>query len=1012
MFRSYYLWILTLVLVLSISGEAEDVPMREDTTLANEYFAKAEEHAKEAQYDSSNFYFEKASAIYENAGVQHDDPKIWEKYIKCYNTTGSNLTRKGDYNNAMIYLNRALEVGIRKLGEMQPDVAMSYNNIGFVYWSKGDYDKTLEFYNKALAIRLEVLGEKHPHVAGSFNNIGNVYWSRGDYNKTLEFYNKALAIRLEVLGEKHLKVANSFHNIGNVFVNKGDYDKALEFYHKALAIRFEVLGEKHLHVAISFNNIGDVYKNKGDYDKAFEFFNKSLAINLKVLGEKHPYVAYNFNNIGDVYSNKGNYEKALEFFNKSLAINLKVLGEKHPYVAISYNDIGSVYWHKGDYDQALDFLNKSLAIRLEVLGEKHPYVAKNYRDIGDVYDKQGDITKTLHYYQKSMIALISDFDNENISINPRLKNISNESQLLYSLNSKAVALKKLSQKTGLKELKLAESTFALASQLIDKIRSSYKAEGSKLLLAEESTKILDQAIQTALELYGVTAETEYIKNAFQFSEKNKGGILLETLSDAQAKEFAGIPNSLIDRQRQLSIDLAGYDRLIAQEQETGPEADSAKIVFWQDKMFAFNQEYETLIKKLERDYPAYYDLKYRTKTISLAELQQNLAENEVLLQYFLGDSALHIFAVSNNGFDVASQPIDSAFTELIDTFHTAIKTAQKAAYIKSAFQLYNILILPVAGQIQGKENLVIIPHGMLYKIPFEALLTQLPQKSFWDFWGGDPEGYHNLDYLLKQFNISYHYSATLYASILREWEKAPAINDDRLLALAPVFREGSEESKVFEENEPDSYWESMKSLFADIFREGGNLNELPFSEGEVQGITNQFEQKNKIAHQLLFDEASEANFKNRVHQYNYVHLATHSFANEEKPALSGIAFSQLNDSSDNEDDILYSGEAFNLNLNADLLVLSSCESGYGALVRGEGMMALTRGFLYAGAKNIIYSLWNVYDEHTSHLMIAFYQQMLSGDNYSQALRKAKLEMIKDAETAVPVLWSGFLLLGR
>jgi CHAT domain-containing protein/Tfp pilus assembly protein PilF len=1056
MYRSRCFLIFSVTFILSVAGLAQNNSVPDDTTLAHAYFTKAEKLSEQAYYDSANVYFEKASAIYEQCAVMTDNRNLWGQYINCLNKIGDNLRRIGEYEKAEEYLYKALEIGLNKLSKKHPRVADSYHNIGVVYKNKGDYDKAIEYYSKSLAARLETQGEKHlkvannydgigvvyrikgdynkaleyiykslvikletqgemhPDVARSYNNIAGVYWNKGDYDKALENVNKSLVIKLEILGEKHPDVASSYNNIGVVYKNKGDYDKALEYFNKSLEIGLEILGEMHPDVANNYNNIGAVYENKGDYDKALEYFNKSLAIRIETQGEMHPDLANSYYNIGVVYKNKGDYDKALEYFNKSLAIRLETQGEKHPDVANNYNNIGVIYYKKGDYDKAIGYFNKSLAIRIETLGEKHPSVAANYYDIGAFFFKQNSFEKALLYCQMSLSSLIPEWADSNIYVNPPLKNISSETAMFNSLELKADAFRRLFEliPNNSRNLYMALSTYQLAIELIGNIRRGYKTEGSKLLLGEKTSIIYNKAIHIALRAYEITGDDKYKKDAFFFAEKSKSAILFESVNELKAKRFAVIPDSLLELEKDLKIDLTFYDTQLQKERVKKNNQDSVKVRFYEDRFFSLNRKYEQLNKKLETEYPAYYDLKYQTKTISPPELQQNLAENEVLLQYFIGDSALHIFVVSNNKFDVNSQPIDSTFTELIDTLHIAIKTAQKAAYFKSAHQLYNILISPVVGQIKGKENLVIIPHGTLYKIPFEALLTKMPKKDFWQFWGGDPNSYHKLNYLGKQYNISYHYSATLYAYILRDGEKGPATSSDQLLALAPVFQKGSEESKVLLESRSDSYWEPMKSLFAGIFRDGENLNELPFSEGEVKGIANQFEQMNKIAHQLLFAEASEANFKNRVNAYNYVHLATHSFAIEEKPALSGIAFSQLNDSTDNEDDILYSGEAFNLKLNADLLVLSSCESGYGALVRGEGMMALTRGFLYAGAKNIIYSLWNVYDQHTSHMMVAFYQQMLSGDNYSQALRAAKLNMIKDAETATPALWSGFLLLGR
>jgi tetratricopeptide (TPR) repeat protein len=285
------------------------------------------------------------------------------------------------------YYEEAVEVNLRfiQLSEatngQNETTAMSYNNIGNVYDDLGDYDKALEYHNKALEIRKSVLGENHPDTASSYDNIGIVYRNLGDYDKALEYHFKALEIYKDILGEKHRDTAMSYNNIGAVYYNLGDYDKALEYYNKALEIQKDVLGENHPDTASSYNNIGIVYDDLEDYDEALKFYNKALEIKKDVLGENHPYTASSYNNIGAVYYNLGDYDKALEYFNKALEIYKDVLGENNPDTASSYNNIGVVYDDLGDYDKALGYYFKALEIRKERLGESHSYTQQTLQNI-------------------------------------------------------------------------------------------------------------------------------------------------------------------------------------------------------------------------------------------------------------------------------------------------------------------------------------------------------------------------------------------------------------------------------------------------------------------------------------------------------------------------------------------------------------------------------------------------------------------------------------------------------
>ena len=200
----------------------------------------------------------------------------------------------------------------------------------------------------------------------------------------------------------------------------------------------------------------------------------------------------------------------------------------------------------------------------------------------------------------------------------------------------------------------------------------------------------------------------------------------------------------------------------------------------------------------------------------------------------------------------------------------------------------------------------------------------------------------------------------------------------------------------------------------DVLIDEKSFSELPGTELELQAIINLFYARKKKAIGYFHDRAKEGIFKNsNTKNFNFIHIATHSLMYEDNPKISGLVFANPGRlRSYDEDGILYSGETYNLDLNAELIVLSSCESGIGKLVKGEGMIALNRGFFYSGARNIIISLWKVEDKTTSKLMIEFYRRILDDMTISTALQKAKILLIKNKFTAFPKYWSGFILIGR
>ena len=229
-----------------------------------------------------------------------------------------------------------------------------------------------------------------------------------------------------------------------------------------------------------------------------------------------------------------------------------------------------------------------------------------------------------------------------------------------------------------------------------------------------------------------------------------------------------------------------------------------------------------------------------------------------------------------------------------------------------------------------------------------------------------------------------------------------------LAGFAPAFPDSSTGG-----NRPKPYalhyaeeWASVRSVTVG----DRTFGEIPGSEEEVRTIVTDFNKSGKQSVAFLRSDATKENLKENASHCRFLHIATHSYVDEENPKLSGLLFSQSTSSA--EDAVLYPGETYNLNLKADLLVLSSCESGMGKLVKGEGLMAITRGFFFAGARNIVFSLWKVYDRHTNQLMTEFYRNVLKGDSFTSSLREAKLAMIKNETSAFPAKWAGFVLMGR
>ncbi len=307
----------------------------------------------------------------------------------------------GQYNSALEWYLKALEIRKKISGEDHPDTATSYNNIATIYQSLGQNEHALKWHLEALEIRERVLGKEHLHTANSYNNIAQIYADQWEFDLAMEWHLKALAINEKVLNWDHPRIATSYNNIGGVYYRQAKYDLAIEWYLKALAIVKKVLGEFHPYTATTYNNIGCVYNDQGDYDLALDYYQKDLKIIEYVLGKDHPDTASAYNNIAGIYKKKKQYDLALEWYHKAIETRRKVLGNDHPDIAASCHEIADLFENTGQNNNAVEWYQKALAIRERALEKDHPLTAITYNNIAAACYSLGETNQALEYFKKA-----------------------------------------------------------------------------------------------------------------------------------------------------------------------------------------------------------------------------------------------------------------------------------------------------------------------------------------------------------------------------------------------------------------------------------------------------------------------------------------------------------------------------------------------------------------------------------------------------------------------------------
>ena len=1023
--RDVYVWLAHgLVSGLALSGcsdtprpspeVARHEPAASSSSPAEAAFAEGEAFDRKREVGKALARFDAAAAAYAAEGR-------WDGHVRSQARVGAQRIRADEFDAADSVLARALETGVARLGESHPAVAevlteqgrvalyrgqidaalahferalrirtaagekpglafaRLYNLIGEVHYRKIELDEALALHDRALSLQLASGETRDPDVAATHVYRAQSHWLKGDHESALASFDEALALFKASFGEDSREVAAIYANIGSVYWAKSDFDQAISFYEKALALEERAHAKGQTNLALIYHNIAISTLAKGEPDRTLALEEKALPILLQTFGEQNDSVAEIYLVMGEAYVSKGELDRALELFKKALGVQAALLGGSHPDLALSHHGLGGAYLKKKDFPRSLRHYGMALALEEKAFGPTHAEVAGDYASLAEAERTRGNLDRALFLYQRSLHADVPGFTDEDPRVNPPTERVLSEERLLEALDGKAqtFALRAERGTGGRRDLDSALRAYEEAVLCIDRMRFGYRIEESKLFRAREAQDVYDHAIRTALRLYDRSGDERAREIAFRFSEKGKGVVLLEEMARAAARRFAGIPDALLEQERRLRVDLAFHERRLSEERlEAGGHASALPPS--QEKVFALRQEYDTLRERLEADYPRYHDLKYPAAAVSVSELQKEvLDDTSALVEYFVGREQVVVFAVTRGSFRVVSVPAAGLQVE-VERLRRGILERDEPAYAGAASRLYEWLLSPVADAVSGKR-LIVVPDGPLSTLPFEALLVRPVTTATAE-----------LPFLLGEHAVSYAYSATLLRQTLRAKRTPPSAD---FVAFAPIY--------------------------ARVLPPEAGRRDLPASRAEVEQVASGFRARYPLWQRLLGPaprvyleaEASEARAKSsELGRYRYVHFATHGLLDAREPRLSGLLLAP--DRAPPEDGFLRLGEIYNLDLRAELVVLSACETGLGRLAGGEGVIGLTRAFLYAGASKVLVSLWPVSDASTSELMVDLYDELRAGTPPAEALRRAKLRLQgRHPEYAKPYYWSAFVLVG-
>ncbi len=931
--------------------------------VANHLLMMATSELKLGRNEQALLINREAEIIYRDSSETH--PVKWAHSLRAL---GTNYFYLGDFEKWGAYYQQAIKLFENHLKPEDPQLAL-------VYSSLASYESVVSVdFNAALGYHLQAYeiyqaGDTMRNAySDCLNKIGLTYETLGQFDKAIFFYRRAYRINEIIYPPDHPEVANTLENIAFVYVDKmKDYPRGLDLYREQYGILKKKLGLNHtltqraqFNIANTLLKLGQLSDAKHQLDSLINNHREKNDQGLRILTGY--YIAQ-----ASVYKSLNDIEASIQYLNKALLLNEKKIGDKRNQAAI-LNNLSEATLAKEEYEKSRAFQQQANQIYNEIFGARHHISIQGQIQLARIFfeSKQPD----------DAILLIDQLIEQEASepINNQIEEIDFPYILieLYDLKSQ-IFYNKFRLNNAVENLVLAKQYLMEAVRLSHDIRTSFHLDDSKEWALQKSLSTLDRAMGLNYDLYQLTKDQQYLIEAISIASKSKGSILYEMIKNLEAQQFANVPDSITHRLFRLKHQLQSFK----QDQYKGDSLSFENL----NKLRNLQTEYLGLINKIEKEYEDYYQLTYQNSSLNIENIQDLLeSKNHSLVEYEFADSVLYAYYITADtlcGFKIDSATIIRDLVSQIIKLQADFERVKDLpiekflSYSKTfsdiAYRLYRILLDPILSITGLPKELLIIPSEELNYLPFELLLTSQPSDEFFEF--------RTFPYLVRKCAISYSFSIPVLEEMCNHFYKS---ND--LWALAPQF---------------DSVYHQQLSH-----------GSLRFNKREAISIANIWRGDYDIG-----ELATKMKFAAEADDYGLIHLATHGSANMDYGNDSYISFQPAPII---EDQLLKASEIYSMRLPLQLITLSACETAMGNLLRGEGLIGLSRSIAYAGSKRILTSLWRVDDQVTEEIMLSFYQYLYAGDKPAVALQRSKLNYLQNVHSnllAHPSYWSSFILIG-
>src|SRR6266545_5686213 len=813
---------------------------------------------------------------------------------------------------------------------------------------------------------------------------------QGKYLQALSVYTTALSVGEQIADKTGM--ARALLLIGVVHYRQGNYDLSLDSLQKSLALS-ELLGDQAA-VADALSNMAIVHYLQANYNSALEYYKKSLALS-ESLGMKGE-IANSLNGIGIIHYRQGNYDLTLDYYRKALALR-EALGNKTG-IAYSLNNLGGVYQVLGNYGLALGYYQRSLALR-EMMNDT-PEIPVVLANIGSLHQLQGNYGLALEYYQKSLdlskeLGLKLEIARTLINIGAVYNLQGHYSMAVELLESATNIARQIGRRDTLWD---ARTTVGGAYRALNQPAQARQAFEEAIVTVEslraqvaggeqEQQRFFENKISPYHAMVELLVAQNKPDEALTYAERAKARVLLDVLQSGRSDIAKAMTAQEKEHERRLRSELVSFNSQVSRE-GVRAQPDQTRLADLKARLQKARLEYEAFQTSL---YAAHLELRVQrgeAKTVTLEETAKLLPDAQsALLEYVVTDEKTYLFVLTAGSDTTRGTAKLQSHTLAIKrkdlTEHVAALRQQLAkrdlTFRPTASKLYDLLLSPARAELQGKQTLVIVPDGALWELPFQALL--------------DAQG----RYLIEDHALSYAPSLTVLREMakLRRQRKGGSASSKTLLAMGnPAL--GNETV------------ERVRLVHRD-----DRLNPLPEAEREVKTLGQLYGAAQSRVY--VAGDAREDRLKAEAGRFGVLHLATHSILNDASPMYSQVVLAQSAEGA-SEDGLLEAWEIMNLDLNADVVVLSACETGRGRVGAGEGVIGLTWALFVAGSPTTVVSQWKVESASTTSLMLEFHRNRQDGIKKShvstaKALQGAAFKMLRTTEYRHPFYWAGFVVVG-